>query len=96
MPFIDALGERVEKGELVTDSRVVAVAADGGSETIKMSGLTTVEDATAQFVNPDSIDASDGINDVDPSVGDDNDVQVNMSSGGTANDRDVEVVATGY
>jgi hypothetical protein len=95
MPFIDGLGERVDKGSVVGDARVVSVSADGSETLVTMENLVSVEDATGQFVNQGNAAAADGINYIDPSAGDDNQVGVTLVDTATGS-LDVEVVAEGY
>jgi hypothetical protein len=95
MPFIDGLGDRVGKGEVVRDTRVVSVTADASQTLVTMRGMVSVEDATGQFANPGNAAAADGINYIDPSAGADNQVGVTLVDT-TTNSLDVEVVAEGY
>jgi len=95
MPFIDGLGERVDKGSLVRDTRVVSVSADGTVTLVTMKNLVSVEDATGQFVNQGNASADDGITYINPSEGDDNQAAVALVDSATGS-LDVEVVAEGY
>jgi len=95
MPFIDGLGERVQRDELVRDTRTVSVSADGSQTLVAMKNMVSVEDATGQFANQDNAAGADGINHIDPSAGDDNQVGVTLVDTATGS-LDVEVVAEGY
>jgi len=95
MPFIDGLGERVQRDELVRDTRTVSVSADGSQTLVTMKNMVSVEDATGQFANQGNAAAADGINYIDPSAGDDNQVGVTLVDSATGS-LDVEVVAEGY
>lgn len=92
MPYVDSSNNRVEKGKESEDVREVSVSGGGGAtETVTMSGLVSVTDASASF--PGSPAAADGINDLSVSG---NDVTVTLASGATTDPIDVRVVAEGY
>jgi hypothetical protein len=96
MPFVDADGERVEKGEEATDKRTVTVTNDGNQTLVTMASLISVNDAKADFANPGNVGDGDGIAAIDESAGDQNQVGITLVANGGGTDLDVRVEADGY
>lgn len=93
MPFLDEDGDIVDKGDTQFATRTVSIDA-GASATVTFAPLINVQNAYALLI--DNGDGSDGVNAVDPSVGDPNQVEVTLATSGSTNtDLSVEVVAEG-